>query len=510
MPRAGGGPHGGWLDNILFPGDDGSGWSPGVFEDAVRFKDLCAAPRAGSEHPDTQGTRLDENNWLRSWSNDLYLWYDEIEDVNPACCETAEYFDRLRTFARTPSGAYKDRFHYTYPTQAWRDLALSGVAAGFGATWALVSVSPPRKVLVAYTEPDSPAASAALARGAEVLTVDGVDVVEGDDVDTLNAGLFPSAPGESHRFEVRDLGAAGTRTVTLTSAEITSRPVLDVQVLGTGSGPVGYMVFNDHTAPAERQLIEAMRRFEEASIVDLILDLRYNGGGLLDIASQLAYMVAGPTATAGRAFDELRFNDKHTVYNPVTGRVLRPTPFHAETLGFAVGLAAGEPLPSVSLSRLFVLTTGGTCSASEAIVNGLRGIDIDVILIGTTTCGKPYGFYPADNCGVTYFSVQFQGVNAKGFGAYSDGFSPANLGRVEGVELPGCALADDFGHRLGDPDEALLAAALGYRSGRDCPAPGGMARYGRAGDRGPLLLRERAGAPHAPFVPKSFWLRNRW
>ena len=57
----------------------------------------------------------------------------------------------------------------------------------------------------------------------------------------------------------------------------------------------------------------------------------------------------------------------------------------------------------------------------------LRGIDIEVIQIGSTTCGKPYGFYGLDNCGTTYFTVQFRGVNAKGYGDYSDGFSPSNL-----------------------------------------------------------------------------------
>ena len=57
-----------------------------------------------------------------------------------------------------------------------------------------------------------------------------------------------------------------------------------------------------------------------------------------------------------------------------------------------------------------------TCSASESIINGLRGVNVQVIQIGSTTCGKPYGFYPEDNCGTTYFSIQFKGVNAAGFG----------------------------------------------------------------------------------------------
>ena len=78
------------------------------------------------------------------------------------------------------------------------------------------------------------------------------------------------------------------------------------------------------------------------------------------------------------------------------------------------------------MSRVFVLASGGTASASEAFINGLRGIDVEVILIGANTRGKPYGFYGIDNCSTTYFTIQFKGSNAKGFGEYSDGFIPVD------------------------------------------------------------------------------------
>jgi len=102
-------------------------------------------------------------------------------------------------------------------------------------------------------------------------------------------------------------------------------------------------------------------------------------------------------------------------------------------------------------------------------MNGLRGIDIDVIQIGNTTCGKPYGFYPFDNCGTTYFSIQFGGTNDKGFGEYSDGFSPQNIPQPAGVELPGCLVSDDFTRQLGDPQEGMTRAALQYREDASCP-----------------------------------------
>ncbi|MCY3818466.1 MAG: S41 family peptidase [Gammaproteobacteria bacterium] len=481
-----------------FPLDGRRTVEPDVFPPARDYAGLCANPRA-DDPDDRQGTFVDENNWLRSWSNDLYLWYDEIVDVDPVLHPTPQYFDLMKTFATTPSGANRDRFHFTYPTEQWRQLSQSGVSAGYGVAFAILARRPPRDVRVAYIEPDSPASRADLSRGARILRVDGADVAYGSAA-VLNAAFFPAEPGETHEFVIQDLGSNARRTVSLTSALITSDPVQNDDTIETGSGTVGYMLFNDHIGTAERELVNAVTALREAGVEDLVLDLRYNGGGYLAIASQMAYMIAGPSAR-GRTFDELRFNDKHRVLNPVTGRALSPTPFYDETVGFSV--PSGRPLPSLDLSRVFVLTGGGTCSASESIINGLRGIDVEVIQIGTTTCGKPYGFYPADNCGTTYFSIQFQGVNDKGFGDYPDGFSPQNTAGTEGISVPGCVVGDDFGHALGDVDEARLRAALQYRIDETCPAPAAL-----------RSARPSAGTGLPPpvdaIVPKSIWLQNRW
>ncbi len=201
-----------------------------------------------------------------------------------------------------------------------------------------------------------------------------------------------------------------------------------------------------------------------------MLDLRYNGGGYLDIASELAYMIAGPTATGGQTFEKLQFNDKHPTTDPVTGEPLAPTPFYTRSLGFdPTGLAKDTNLPTLNLPRVFVLTGDSTCSASESIINGLRGVNVEVIQIGSTTCGKPYGFYPLDNCGTTYFTIQFRGINAKGYGDYTNGFTPA--GSSDGqAEIKGCTVADDFSKPLGDLGENLLETAMSYRSAGACTA----------------------------------------
>lgn len=480
-----------------------TGWVKGQYSPASAFAGLCAAPRTGTDpvtkkpYPDRPGTALDEKNWLRSWTNDLYLWYSEVPDQDPAnFASDSAYFDVLKTSATTASGKSKDRFHFTYTTAAWEALSQSGVQAGYGANFVIIAATPPRDVVVAYTEPGSMAAvaPASLSRGAQILTVDGVDLVNANDqtsIDALNAGLSPQTVGESHTFSIMDVGAATPRSVTLVSAQITETPVQNVQTLPTSAGDlVGYMLFNDHIATAESELVAAFSQLQSTGVHDLILDIRYNSGGYLDIASEVAYMIAGPTATAGQTFELDQFNGKDPGVNPVTQTALTPLGFHATTQGFSV--AAGQALPTLNLSRVFVLTTGSTCSASESIINSLQGVNVQVIQIGSTTCGKPYGFYPPDNCGVTYFSIQFQGVNAKNFGSYPDGFTPANTLATEGVLVPGCSVADDFTHDLGNPAEGLLASALGYRATSVCPVP-------------PSGLQARTTG----IAIKSMWRQNR-
>jgi hypothetical protein len=428
-------------------------------------------------YPDVKGTTLDENNFLRSWTNELYLWYSEVQDVDPGTySSTSAYFAILKTTATTSTGKPKDRFHFTYPTSQWEQMSRAGVDIGYGLTWDIAVGSPPRQVYVAFVWPGYSAAAAGLVRGEEVLDVDGVDMVNADTsqaVDTLNAGLSPATAGESHTFTLKDLVSGTTNTVTLQAAAVTETPVPLVKTLPVGTETVGYILFNDHIATSEQELVNAINQLKSASVSDLVLDIRYNGGGFLDIASELAYMIAGPGPTAGQPFDQITFNSKYSATNPVTGQPNTPTPFHTTAQNFST--PSGTSLPYLGLSRVFVLTGPGTCSASEAILNGLNGVNVEVIQIGSTTCGKPYGFYPKDDCGTTYFSIQFQGDNAKGFGNYPDGFSPTNSTSVTSAVLPGCSVADDFAHNLGDPAEGRLATALAYRAGGagSCPAPSG-------------------------------------
>ena len=453
-------------------------WTAGTFEAASNFKNQCAVPRTtndinGDPYPDQAGSLVREKFWLRSWTDETYLWYNEVTDINPDNGDTRlEYFDKLRTNATTASGTARDQFHFTIPTDEYEQRVATGASAGYGADFVLLQSSPPRDIRIALVQPGSPAAATnGFKRGSKILEIDGADAVNGSDVATLNAGLFPSAPGESHTFLVQDAGSTTTRTVTISSDIVAEQPVNTTKVIDTPTGKVGYILFTTFgTTTAEEQIVNAFSEMKTEGVNDLVLDLRYNGGGFLAIASQISYMIAGDAQTNGAFFEELQFNDKHPTTNPVTGRPLSPTPFYKESLGFNDDFPAGQALDTVDLPRVFILSTGSTCSASEAVINGLRGIDVEVILIGSKSCGKPYGFYATDNCGETYFTVQFRGVNNKNFGDYADGFTPNNDSSIVGDKIPGCVADDDFESQLGDETENMLATALSYRTNGTCPA----------------------------------------
>ncbi|HSY29133.1 MAG TPA: S41 family peptidase, partial [Burkholderiaceae bacterium] len=370
----------------------------------------CAAPRpAGTIDPltntpynDTQGSLTTEMTWIAAYVNQTYLWYADVPVVsstpyvigatvpyvdpttNTQSTETLgsnydvvdAYFNSQRSSLFTASGKPKDQFHFTYQTTVWDSLSEAGNEAGFGFQVVLLAASPPRDAVVAYTSPGTTAAQNNVGRGAQILTVNGVDVVNGSDVATLNEGLFSPIVGKQYTFVVQDEGSITPRTITMTASNITLTPVMNVATLPAPNASVGYILFNDHIATAEDELITAVDQLKAANngagISDLVLDIRYNGGGLLDIASELAYMIAGSSATNGKTFEQDTFNNKN------------PFPTFDDTTPFYNTSSTGQTLPQLGLSTVYVITTGSTCSASEAIINGLRGVGVKVVQIGST------------------------------------------------------------------------------------------------------------------------------
>jgi carboxyl-terminal processing protease len=164
-------------------------------------------------------------------------------------------------------------------------------------------------------------------------------------------------------------------------------------------------------------------------------------------------VVAGPAPTTGRAFEKLVHNDKRSAENSAIG--FR----NAITDLFGNKARDGEPLSALNLNTVYVLTTGSTCSASESFINALRGIDVQVVLIGGITCGKPYGFTQTNNCTRSYFALEFEGRNNKDIVVPVSGMAPT------------CASRDDFDHALGDSNESMLKTAFFYRGTGVCPTP---------------------------------------
>ncbi len=492
-----------------------------MFLPASTYKDRCVAPRSGVDsegdaYTDVAGTLGDELFWLRSWTQETYLWNREVIDQDPNGFSTPQaYFGELKTLNTTSSGKLKDEFHFSMPTVDYLADVGSEAQAGYGMSLVAYQNTPPRDLRVRYTEPNSPASddgtgTPPIRRGARILSIDGVDLVNDNTnagIDVLNAGLFPTTVGESHDF-VFDYPGEGAQqySYTFTSADLVFSPVNRTQVIDTSSGKVGYLLLNSFSEYiAEEQLYDAVNDLAAQNINDLVLDLRYNGGGLLVVASQLAYMIAGDQATSGKTFEALKFNDDAGNSDPVFGGANEPFPFIDTGVGFS--LPNGVPLPTLDLDRVFIMSTGGTCSASEAVINGLRGVDVEVILVGDTTCGKPYGFDPTDNCSETYFTIQFQGVNDKGFGDYADGFTPANTPTTGGVRVAGCSVADIAdGAELGDASETLLSAALGYRDNGACPAATVVSSSIRPADA--RKDEDALSLKSSSISPKSAFLRN--
>ncbi|MDF2467035.1 MAG: peptidase [Ramlibacter sp.] len=288
-----------------------------------------------------------------------------------------DYFYSLLTRQLDATGQYKDRFSFIASTQD-ADSLLTGNNIGYGVRW---ETDAQGRLRVAFVDAGSPALSAGLARGGELV-----------ELQTPGASWFPNAPA-TISFVYRTAPAAATRTVTLASAAMQEDPLPLVQTLTSPAGrKVAYLLFNAHTTGAQDRLIPAIQAAQAAGVQDVVLDLRYNGGGYLYTALTLSSMLAGSTAD-GQVFEQLRFNDKRAAETDASALRFSGSLQVAET-----SFPEGTPLPRLALPRVFVLAGAGTCSASESVVNSLRGVGIEVVIIGPTISSMRWARLPSDCC----------------------------------------------------------------------------------------------------------------
>jgi hypothetical protein len=375
-----------------------------------------------------------QNTTVYQTLQDWYYWYRFLPEASPttfadpeALLDTVRYRPLDNTFSYISTAAASQAFYG------------ESQYLGFGFSMKF-TVGYELRVIDVF--PASPASEVGFDRGSEILTINGKSVqktYEDGEWNTIWGGEeagysvdvgFKNAAGEGKS------GRMAKRVVTIPTVPL-------VTVLDAGGKKTGYLVFKNFVEPSYAALDAAFAQLRDAGATELVLDLRYNGGGLIAVAQYLGGLIGGDR-TSGEVFAQYVHNDKRSDRNNAI-RFPRP--------------AAAFPL-----NRLIVITTRSSASASELIINALKPF-MPVIVVGDNSYGKPVGQYGFRICEKMLWPVSFNVQNARNQGDYFDGFAPD------------CRAADDIAYALGDPREASLATALGYVGTGACPvaAKGRMA-----------------------------------
>jgi C-terminal peptidase prc len=395
---------------------------------------------AYAQNPPSSCSTTSQNLWVRDQMNTYYYWYQFMPPgVNPATFNSPEaYLEAVR---------YRPIDNqYSFITAAASNDAFYGdsqyVGYGFGNQTTATEV----RVLQVY--PDSPASEAGLSRGDRIVTVNGRSISSMVIDGTIGNAFGNAAEGVVSNIEWEPLAGGERRAARMVKRVVTIPTVSLASVFEFEGRKVGYLFFRNFVSPSTAALNEAFEALKAAGANELVLDMRYNGGGQVAVAVHLASLIGG-SRTAGQVLFNQVHNDK------IAARF-------DEVERFA------NPSAALRLDRLFVIATDNTASASELIINSLRPY-IPVVVIGDTTYGKPVGQYGLRFCEKVLYPVAFSLKNANFEGDFFDGI-PAD-----------CAAADDPTHQLGDPAEASFAEALTFiRTGACSPAPAAEARVQRA------------------------------
>lgn len=407
-----------------------------------------ALPGAAAAQGTADCSVLGQVSYVRDRMRDMYYWYRELPDPAPALFDSPEaYLEAVRYRPLDTS--------FSYITAAAADQAYYGDSqyVGFGLSTRFVAEDDLR---VSQVFPGTPAFEAGLERGARILSVDGRGV--GDWVRAGQAGdIFgPAEIGVTvelgfRRTDGREVSARMVKRL-VTIPTVSHTAVFEVE-----GRRVGYLGFRNFVQPSFAALAAAFGQLRAEGADELVLDLRYNGGGLVSVAQYLSDLIGG-TGTQGQLFCRFQHNDKNS--------------FRNQDLFF------GPQAEALDLRRLTVITTRASASASELVVNGLRPF-LQVRVVGEATYGKPVGQYSFSFCGKVLHPVAFSLQNALGQGDYFGGI-PAD-----------CAAEDDLEHQLADPAEASLREAL-YLTVRGACSSGSKS----------LALR---GVQRALPVPRDPW-----
>lgn len=393
---------------------------------------VLAVPAAAQTQTDC--TVPGQNLFVRNTLQDIYLWYRELPDPNPALFDSPEaYLDAVRfrpldtTFSYITTESASDAF--------FSDSQFIGLGLGLKFEG--------QEIRLTEVYPQSPAFDAGLRRGYRILAINGAavdDLIARGDV---GDAFGPSEIGVQTTVRFRDLAGA-EREASMVKRLVTIPTVSDTRVIDVEGRKVGYLVFRNFVTPSNAALVSAFTQLRAQGATELVLDLRYNGGGLVSVAQNLGGLIGG-TPTAGQTFVKFVHNDKNS--------------FRDTTYLFP------QMAASLNLSRVVVIATHASASASELIINSLRPF-LPVTVVGDSTYGKPVGQYGFRFCAKVLYPVAFSGRNARDEGDYFGGI-PAD-----------CRAADDLEHELGDGTEASLAEGLHFLASGSCSA--GAAARARA------------------------------
>ncbi|WP_293875998.1 MULTISPECIES: S41 family peptidase [unclassified Sphingomonas] len=414
------------------------------------------SPTTGTPTPTVAAgcTLRERQDWVAAQMREWYLFPDTLPtSLDPTPYGSVDTF--LDALTATARAQRKDRY-FTYLTSIKEETAYytSGSSAGFG--WRLGLDSNTRLYVTEAFE-GAPALAAGIDRGAEILAI-GTSASNLRTVGSLyNAGgnaladaLGPDTTGTTRSFQIRD--AAGTRTVSVAKTDFTLTPVSSrygVQVIADGGQRYGYVNLRTFIDTADPALRSAFAQFRAQGITNIIVDLRYNGGGLVRTAELMSNLL-GANRNTSEVMSYTTFRSEKSAENSTTFFAPQPQ--------------------SVAPTRVAFIGTGGTASASEFVINAfIPYLHANAALIGTNTYGKPVGQIALDRaaCDDRLRVIAFALQNAARQGAYYDGL--ANT-----VEAS-CRAADDLAYPMGDPREASTRSALDFLQGKSCTRIGASA-----------------------------------
>jgi carboxyl-terminal processing protease len=380
--------------------------------------------------------------------NTFYVYKSDSPDLADDRFEsTPEYRDFLNSVELPPEFfnsllANQDRYSFLVSDFVTLEQSLDGISLDNGMAFGLIRFMGTNTVFgyVRYVIPGSPADSAGLERGMIFNRIGGIVFSPDTDFNQLlNPASYTIGLAE---FQDGDLVQLDEE-VALNKVQLTENPIHDQRVLELDGLKIGYLMYNNFRTPFNTELNAVFANFASEGISDLVLDLRYNSGGSIETAKDLSSMITG------------QFNDQ------VFAQQLFNTNFAPQNLIFDNQINTGEAINNLNLSRVFVLTTGSSASASELVINALNPY-INVVQIGTTTEGKFEGSatlydsedYTRSNVNLDHtYAIQpliLKTANKDGFTDFFDGLDPDIESRESFSNLG----------ILGNPNETLLNRAL--------------------------------------------------